>query len=222
MDLNVLIMKFSSLEMARRDIPKIRGYIAEQFSEIDELHNHKGEKFIYRYPIIQYKTVEGKPAIIGINKGADIIMQIEDKLDNIRIQGEYVEIYEKSIEYKRQTYGITNDLVRYKFESPWMCLNEDNHKQYEKSNEEQKNEILKRILAGNILSMSKSFNYTVEQQLTPYINLKPDSVKFKNMDMMTFKGEFLVNFNIPEYLGIGKSVSRGFGVVKMVKESTFK
>ena len=34
--------------------------------------------------------------------------------------------------------------------------------------------------------------------------------------MIGFKGYFYVNFEIPNDLGIGKSISRGFGTVKKV------
>jgi hypothetical protein len=36
--------------------------------------------------------------------------------------------------------------------------------------------------------------------------------------MIGFLGNFSVNFEIPDYWGIGKSVSRGFGTVKRVDE----
>ncbi len=36
--------------------------------------------------------------------------------------------------------------------------------------------------------------------------------------MLGFLGTFSVNFEIPDYWGIGKSVSRGFGTVKRVGE----
>jgi hypothetical protein len=36
--------------------------------------------------------------------------------------------------------------------------------------------------------------------------------------MIGFLGNFSVNFEIPDYWGIGKSVSRGFGTIKRVKE----
>jgi hypothetical protein len=35
--------------------------------------------------------------------------------------------------------------------------------------------------------------------------------------MLGFLGTFSVNFEIPDYWGIGKSVSRGFGTVMKVK-----
>jgi hypothetical protein len=39
----------------------------------------------------------------------------------------------------------------------------------------------------------------------------------KGMPMLGFLGSFSVNFVIPDYWGIGKSVSRGFGTVKRVR-----
>ena len=34
--------------------------------------------------------------------------------------------------------------------------------------------------------------------------------------MIGFKGGFMTNFMIPNHLGLGKSVARGFGTVKKV------
>jgi hypothetical protein len=34
--------------------------------------------------------------------------------------------------------------------------------------------------------------------------------------MVGFRGEFYINFDIPQYLGIGRNVSRGFGTVVKV------
>lgn len=38
--------------------------------------------------------------------------------------------------------------------------------------------------------------------------------------MIGFTGEFLVNFDIPDLLGLGKSVSRGFGAVRCIDRIT--
>ena len=64
MEVRILKLIFSDIEVARRDIPKIRGFIASNYPEYDELHNHKGDKYIYRYPLIQYKDIDGKPAAL--------------------------------------------------------------------------------------------------------------------------------------------------------------
>ena len=221
MEIGVLKLIFNSMEVARRDIPKIRGFIASRHPEYDELHNHNGDKFIYRYPLIQYKDIEGKPGIIGINEGADILISLEDKINGVKIGDTNIEIYEKSITYVRSRFEATDSLLKYSFCSPWMCLNEKNYKTYYISDENDRIKLLKKILVGNILSMSKRFNYTVDKQLNAYINVSPCKVNFKNNEMIGFKGEFLVNFRIPEYMGLGKSVSRGLGTVRSLTHNEF-
>ncbi len=38
--------------------------------------------------------------------------------------------------------------------------------------------------------------------------------------MIGFVGTFRINFHIPDHAGLGKSVSRGFGTVERIGEST--
>jgi len=214
MEVRILKLIFSDIEVARRDIPKIRGFIASNYPEYDELHNHKGDKYIYRYPLIQYKDIDGKPAIVGINEGADIIASLEDRINSLNIGGSSVEIFEKNISYVSSIYEATDSMLSYSFCSPWMCLNEKNYRSFVIADSYNKAKLLKNILIGNILSMSQRFNYTVDKQLNTYINLTPCKINFKNNEMIGFKGEFIVNFYIPDYIGLGKSVSRGFGTVR--------
>jgi hypothetical protein len=63
--------------------------------------------------------------------------------------------------------------------------------------------------------MSKSLGYTVPGPIKANIGkLKEVPTSLKGTPMLGFLGTFSVNFEIPDYWGIGKSVSRGFGTVK--------
>ncbi|MGC9043447.1 MAG: CRISPR-associated endonuclease Cas6 [Myxococcota bacterium] len=48
-------------------------------------------------------------------------------------------------------------------------------------------------------------------------NIKEVPTKLKGTPMLGFLGTFSVNFEIPDYWGIGKSVSRGFGTIKKLE-----
>jgi Cas6b C-terminal domain len=79
---------------------------------------------------------------------------------------------------------------------------------------ERKKELLEKILIGNINSMSKSLGYTVPAPIQATIHrIKEVKASLKGTPMLGFLGNFSVNFEIPDYWGIGKSVSRGFGTV---------
>jgi hypothetical protein len=48
--------------------------------------------------------------------------------------------------------------------------------------------------------------------------LQPKKVYSKGIPLIGFEGMFQTNFNLPDYFGIGKSVSRGFGTVRKCGE----
>ncbi|MFU8767763.1 MAG: CRISPR-associated endonuclease Cas6, partial [Candidatus Methanoperedens sp.] len=77
-------------------------------------------------------------------------------------------------------------------------------------------EFLRKTLIGNILSMSKSFNYQVPDTIKCDVQVNIRKNRLKETNMMSFVGVFSTNFLIPDYLGIGKSVSRGFGAVRQL------
>jgi len=66
--------------------------------------------------------------------------------------------------------------------------------------------------------MSKSLGYTVPVPIKANINrLEEVQMFLKGIVMLGFLGTFSVNFNLPDYIGLGKSVSRGFGTIKKIR-----
>ena len=193
-----------------------RRYLGNKYIENDILHNHNQDKFIYRYPMVQYKIIDKTAMIIGIGKASNLVANIGIIEDEILIDDKLINIYEKSILRLNQNYGCKDDYIEYKFITPWIALNQNNISKYKNSNNVDKEEILKKILVGNIISMSKGLDYTVKEKIHCWINLKEKEVIIKGIKHIGFVGEFKVNFDIPDYLGLGKSVSKGFGTIKKV------
>jgi hypothetical protein len=106
--------------------------------------------------------------------------------------------------------------------TPWFPLNQDNYDDYEALETfEAKEEELERILTGNILSQAKGLDYWIDNRLKvelDFYSLKRP-VYHKGVKFHGFKGSFTVNFNLPDYLGLGKSVSHGFGTVKRAENN---
>lgn len=215
MYINILMLKLESNKIEPRDIPKIRGYIAAKYPQYLELHNHIGDKeYKYGYPFIQYKAIDNIPTLIAINDAGKMLLDVSYGLQEINIKDKMINIMEKGFSLKKEEFGCHNENLEYEFISPWMCLNQENYRKYLEIDEDNRNELLKRILIGNIISMAKAFSYTVENNIFARLSVKPLSVKFKDQEMIAFKGSFETNFKIPNFLGLGKSVARGFGCVK--------
>jgi hypothetical protein len=206
--------------MQYRDIPKLRGYFSNKFAEFPQIHNHLPDgSYNYKYPQIQYRIVEGKPALLFMGEAVSILKEIFFNIDKIKIDWKKFNIYEKQIEVLEEEFGQSARDIDYEFISPWMALNEANFQKYKNSNKIEQQQLLKKILRGNLLTISKGFKYTIPNYDDINVEgyFKPLNVNFKNIKMLCFTGRFTVNFQIPDYLGLGKQSARGFGVVKHAK-----
>ncbi len=101
----------------------------------------------------------------------------------------------------------------YRFETLWMALNENNYRNYVKSNQSEKEKLLKKVLTGNILSFYKGINYWTKQEILLKTRLEEHKTQFKDKTMLAFRGSFVCNAILPDYIGLGKAVSRGFGTI---------
>ncbi|WP_332247755.1 CRISPR-associated endonuclease Cas6 [Methanothermococcus okinawensis] len=183
------------------------------------MHNHSGGGFIYSYPKIQYKILGGNANIIGLNEGANILGNIVLELSTLELNHETYKVVDGYIYVKSEDFGVCDNLKRYRFVSPWIALNEKNYSSYKKLNENKRKEKLERIIIGNILSMSKYLNYTVDKKIEANIlEYNEIPVNYKKTKFIGFFGKFEVNFDIPNLFGIGGKVSKGFGSVVRMSE----
>lgn len=218
----MLTVRLEGNKVESRDIPKIRGYLAGRFPQYLELHNHLGgDKFNYGYPVIQYKSIDGVPNIIAINEASKVLVDIFYDVKEIDIKDKVMSILEKGYVLKTKELGVADGMVEYEFLTPWLALNQDNYEKYVGMRDDERIALLKKVLVGNILSMAKKFECWVDKPIEVLVKLRPVEVNYKDRKMVGFKGSFMTNFIIPDHLGLGKSVSRGFGTVESVKDGGF-
>lgn len=196
---------------------KVRGYLGSLFWENPYAHQHNADgSLIYRYPCVQYKVINGSCVLIGFNEGVEIVKKTFHDLIGINLSGTWEEVLSKSLESYIASFNVCTEQRHYSFLTPWLALNEKNYDLYRKLKTwPEKKALLEKVLIGNIISMSKSLSYTVPEPIIANIGkMKEIPTTLKGTPMLGFLGSFSVNFEIPDYWGIGKSVSRGFGTVK--------
>ncbi len=216
--IKTLTLTLGSDSKIKGDAAKLRGFFATKFNEYQLLHQHDAGRFIYKYPLVQYKMVNGAPMVLGINEGVDVLKEIYDKYDSIRLGEIEYQIFERQISVREQEFGLSDKFHLYKFLTPWIALNQENHKKYRGLGPEEQKGLLQRTFIGNILSMSKGLDYRVPEKIKADVRVRKVVRRLKDTPVDAFYGTFTTNFLIPDYLGIGKSVSRGFGTVKTVIE----
>ena len=198
----------------------LRGFIGRQFQHLTLLHNHSADgSLIYTFPRVQYRIMNGYPVIIGIEEGIESVKLMAHSIVHLLLNDASFQVKKRIEIEKENDFGIVNNDNNYTFINSWLALNKGNYKKYKlcKTMSEKKKLLEKVILPANIISMSKSLGYTVPAPIeAKIINLKEVQTSLKGTPMLGFLGNFSVNFEIPDYWGIGKSVSRGFGTVKRV------
>jgi hypothetical protein len=214
------VLLLDNVRLKPSQIHKLRGFVGNLFRDYDVIHNHdlKTGKAIYRYPLIQFKMIDNMPAVVAVSDEAvKNFSKIFMGLDKIIIEETEIPVYEKNLRCEDADFGYSEKQTVYEFLSPWIALNQENHRRYmDLSDKSEKSFMLKKALVGNLLSMSKSLGYWLgkEQEIIADATLKAENVILKGKPMIGFTGAFKCNFIIPDYLGIGKSVSRGFGTVR--------
>ncbi len=222
-EVHTTTIRFPEISLATRDAHKLRGYFGNLFKEHSTLlHNHleDGERAAprhhYRYPLVQYKVIDRVPVLFGLSEGAELLIQLFLKLNELQINGNTYPVLSKNIESKIWSIGVGEDLYQYRFQTLWMALNQHNYQQYAKAEEGEKMEKLKRIAISNILAYYKSMDLYLAPNERILMQLKAleKQTQFKNKTMLAFSGGFTTNALLPDMAGIGKAVSRGFGTVQ--------
>lgn len=212
--ITILSMQLDS-EIDISHASRIRGFIGNLFKQYPVLHHHINQLgYIYEYPRIQYKVIGGQPMIVGINSG-EILREIASNLDRLDLGREY-SIRFKTITEFEESIGPSQSRV-YEFITPWIALNEENWKKYCDLPREKRMGFLSKIMVGNVLSMCKSLSYVVESRLRAAVFVREGKVKYKGLGFTAFSGRFIINFDLPSYIGIGKGTSQGFGTLRKVE-----
>jgi len=193
-----------------RDAEKLRGYFGNIYKDEIIFHNHiEGNKFLYNFPKIQYRVINGKFLIVGINEGAEVIQQKFFNIKELVIGNKIITNFEKTMELKEEEIYVADKLYTYKFTTPWLCINQKNHKRYEENKLD-----LDIVLRNNILSNLKGLNIFADKKIMVKGDYKEVNVKNKNINIIGFYGAFTTNVRLPEYIGIGKRKSIGFGCIE--------
>lgn len=207
-------------EMERREVPSFRAAVVKKVGEDNVLfHNHLDNKFRYSYPLIQYKVLRKNPTIVCVNEGSEEILKFFEKTDwSMAVGQREVQTRIKDIHFDYFYCGFSAKPIKYQIYN-WFALNEANFEKYSHLDDDYaRMKLLKRIIIGNILSFAKGIGWNVDREIEVMLTDLPKQrlFSFKNHRMMGFDLKILTNVILPDAIGLGKSVSRGFGTIRKV------
>lgn len=193
---------------------QLRGFLSHLFTNISEFHHHSDNS--YHYPLIQYKKIDKKLTVIGIGEFSDVVFEKMSNLDHITTQDQKIPL--NNMELKNTVYYPKEVTGKYKFTSPWIALNKENYTKYSLLAKKEQRQFLEKILVGNILSMLKGMGIFIDKKIAVSIKrYKSITITAHQNKFAGFFCEWDSSMTLPEYCGLGKSISKGFGVVSSLK-----
>jgi hypothetical protein len=220
-DTRVLVLKFEN-PIHQKEITLFRGAVIQAISrEANVLfHNHQEDNYRYSYPLIQYKRINGCAAIVCINQGTEAIGQFFSECNfSFQLANRSLEMKIDSVKANQCLVQLWESMFHYRIRK-WLPLNSDNYKEYiQLDGLSEKIALLEKILIGNILSFTKGLGIYLESEIKCKLTVlnEPVLVMNKGVKLMSFDIEFQSNISLPDFIGIGKNASIGYGIVTQAR-----
>lgn len=193
----------------------LRRAITAQVPDVETLHNHT-DGGRYRSPPVRYAVCDGRPSIVGLGDGVSVVEDLYRSVRSLRVYHENYDISGKELFDTSERLRLSETRSVYRSLRPWVALNQANMKKYKDAHDEYEREaVLERVLVGNLLSLAKSMDYRVPGRVeATIIRHRPSRLVHKKTKLLGFRVLFSTNMIVPEWLGIGKLVSKGFGLCR--------
>ncbi len=201
----------------------VRQYFSDKYKH-PVFHNHyPNGKSIYRSKgaPFQFKVINNEVFILAINEGVEFAesFQWPNEIQMPLGQtGLVINLILASKSQRQATFQPT-EFQCYRNISPYIALNQEKYKAYLTLSEKDGRTFIENGLANHILTAAKWCGITVNKKehliKTKLIQMKAGQpLKIKDELFFTpFDVMFECNTEIPDYLGIGRFVSRGYGTM---------
>ena len=221
----ILIIRFAN-EITPEELPFFRGAIIGKVpNELTLFHNHFDTGFRYSYPLIQYKRINGKAAIVCIGEGTEAIGNFFASADfNLQIGNRRVTFQIENMQASQWLLQPWDDTFTYTI-SRWLPFNSDNYAKYKQLNGMvERVQMLEQLLVGNILSMCTGLGVHVESAITCQVqDISREYIcKYKGIKMQAIDLTFRTNVYLHNFIALGKGVSQGFGIVKQINNHQYE
>lgn len=213
----ILIVRFDN-ELQPEELPLFRGAILSAIDKDNILfHNHKDNgSYRYAYPLIQYKRINKKAALVCIGEGTEAIGEFFSSCNfDIVLGNRSTTLQVESVKAQQHLVQLWEEAFPYHLRR-WIPLNKENYVTYTHLESlAERYALLERLLTANILSFAKGIGVHFDGQVHCAITelSQPYLLDYKGVKMTSFDAEFKTNVSLPDYIGLGKGVSLGMGTV---------
>lgn len=184
-------------------------------------HNHyPNGKSVYRSKgaAFQFKVINNEVFILALDEGVDFAQSFQwPNIVNMPLGKNQLAVELELFSKTEKQCGFELSKPKYyRNVSPYIALNQKNQKEYLSFSEIEKRKAIEKGLINHVLAAAKWCGVTVSHKIEINLIQMREGIPIKikdNLSFVPFDVMFEGNTEIPDYIGIGKFVSRGYGTV---------
>jgi len=213
--IRTIIARIITDKPVRKTPYQVKGVFMRQYPDLQIIPMMDGtyrNKFLY--PRVQIKILNEQVYMVGINEGVDPIIELTERLDILDFGNITFQVFDTETDIKDDQFRPVDRLIRYRLLTPWVALNQMTGNRYRFLNNTERIGFLNRLLGQNVVFLAREMGIELQEKIFTKVNLTsmfPKPVDERNWG--AFSGEFRTNFLLPNYLGIGNGITRGYGAV---------
>ncbi len=206
-----LTVRFDDIALQPDLIRRFQGeVVARAPAPDDRLHNHAPDgASLYRYPLVQYRVWQSRATLFALGEGVGVVQTFLQSLPNTPYHARPA----------LTEVGLTDTSLRYAIDE-WYPLNTENLKRWEQTSSLRgRVALLEGILVNQLLVVCQAMGYQVPdrglqveiQELTA-LPARRFHTHNGRVQARLFAVTYAANLRLPDGIGVGKGVSKGFGV----------
>ena len=224
--MKTIVVRLVTDKPVKKTAYQVKGVFMKQYPNspaIPMLDGRYRDKFLY--PRIQVKILNEQIYLVGIKDGADPVLEMIKELELLNFGNITFNILEKDVEESVDQFKHVDQLLTYRFVSSWVALSKNTQNRYKLLKNKDRIAFLNRLLGQNIVFLAREMGVELNEKV--YTKLRLDSLSPKPVyenGWGSFSGEFQTNFVLPNYIGVGNGITRGYGAIHDFKfdEETIK
>ena len=194
---------------------QVKGVLMKNFPNdeiVPMLNGSYRKKFLY--PRIQVKIVDEEILLVGIHQGVEPILAIHEKIKDLNFGDITFDVLEKSVQASEEAFFFSSSIHKYRFLSNWVALNINTSKKYDLKKDEDKLQYLNNLIAKNIVFIAREMGFELPKNIYSKISVSDlNPIKLDQNGWGAFDGEFYSNIILPNYIGVGNGITRGYGTI---------
>ena len=142
-------------------------------------------------------------------------LSIPDTIKELNFGNITFTINDFEIKNSKQQFIPSGSIIKYSFLTPWAALNHVTGNKYRSIPYKKKASFLNKLLGFNLIFLAKEMGVSMEEGI--YVKVEIPNLHPKSIDdnkWKAFKGEFKTNILLPNYIGLGNGITRGYGTIK--------